>query len=404
VTITSKPTTTPQSANHVPALGAAIPVIVLGVALLSVLLTEAREFALSDRDTAVLVAAAYGVSCLLSLGVARLYRQPFFMIWSSTGVVFLASQAQTFTYRETLGALFVAGLLVFGAGALGLSSRLAALVPAPVVFGVLAGLVLPFVARVFTGVSDDPLLLGAVCCAYLASRCLAPARLPPVLPALVVGLAIAGLTGDLRWPHGDAVLPPLQATWPVFSLHAMVTITPVVAVLMAALANLSAVVYLQSEGYRPPARGLDMASGLATMLMAFVAASPINLGNFVTPITAGPEAGEHRLRHRSVYIASGALLLVAPVAGVAAGVQAAVPDALLFGVAGLALVGVLAQALGEMTRGPLRLGPLLAFAVASSSMRLAGFGAAFWALVIGMLVTLLLERQEYAALVARAES
>jgi benzoate membrane transport protein len=96
----------------------------------------------------------------------------------------------------------------------------------------------------------------------------------------------------------------------------------------------------------------------------------------------------------------GALFVVAPVAGVAAGIQSAVPDALLVGVAGLALVGVLAQSLGEITRGPLRLGSLFAIAVTSSSMHLAGFGAALWALVIGMLVTLSLEGQEYAALVA----
>jgi benzoate membrane transport protein len=402
--LASSTTSTRSSvASFVPAIGAAIPVIVLSVALISVLLAEARAFGLTNPQTATLVAASFGVSCLLSLLLTSVYRQPLYMTWSSTGVVFLASQATAFAYREVLGAVFVAGALVCALGALGLTARLTVLVPAPIVFGILAGLVLPYVARIFSDTSVQPLVLGSIIAAYVVSRWLLPGRVPPVLPALVVGLMVAGLRGELSWPHGAAVMPPLAVLWPVFTVKAIVTIAPVVAILMAALANLAAVVVLRAEGYQPPARTLNMAAGLATMVMACVAAAPVNLGNFVTPVIAGPDAGEHRFRHRSVYVASGALLVITPVAGVAAGIQSAVPDALLFGVAGLALVGVLAQALGEMTGGPLRFGPLFAFAVTSSSMHLAGFGAAFWALVIGMLVTLLMEREEYTALVARPE-
>jgi benzoate membrane transport protein len=51
-----------------------------------------------------------------------------------------------------------------------------------------------------------------------------------------------------------------------------------------------------------------------------------------------------------------------------------------------------------MTKGPIRLGPLFAFAVASSELSLGGFGAAFWALVIGMAVTLVVEQREWHAM------
>ncbi len=54
-------------------------------------------------------------------------------------------------------------------------------------------------------------------------------------------------------------------------------------------------------------------------------------------------------------------------------------------------MGVLAQALGEMVRGPLLIGPLFAFVAASSRLTLFGLGPLFWALVIGTGISLVLE-------------
>jgi predicted benzoate:H+ symporter BenE len=52
---------------------------------------------------------------------------------------------------------------------------------------------------------------------------------------------------------------------------------------------------------------------------------------------------------------------------------------------------VLSQALEQVITGPLRLGPLVAFAVASSTLSLFGLGAAFWALAFGTMTSLLVE-------------
>jgi benzoate membrane transport protein len=61
----------------------------------------------------------------------------------------------------------------------------------------------------------------------------------------------------------------------------------------------------------------------------------------------------------------------------------------------LALVGVLATALQGITRGPLLLGPMFAFAIALSKISVLGLGPFFWSLVLGTGVTLLLERDEW---------
>ncbi len=114
----------------------------------------------------------------------------------------------------------------------------------------------------------------------------------------------------------------------------------------------------------------------------------------VTALVAGPDAGEHQLRHRAVYLASGPVLLIALLAGIAADLPAIIPLRLLLALAGLAVVDLLASALQQITRGPLLLGPMFAFAIALSQISILGFGPFLWALVIGTGISLLLERDE----------
>ena len=385
------------TSSLLPAISVAIPILIFAITLISLLLAVAETFGLSPRQTSTLIVTSYGVSSVLSLAMTLAFRQPLFLIWSSSGLIFIASFADVYPYSDMLGATFVAGAAVLILGVLGLSSWLAQLIPSSIVLGVLAGLVMPFVVRIFTDMDAEPVIVGATVVAYLLARRLLPPRIPPLLPALIVGVVVAATVGDLHRVSSDWALPSIVVARPHFSWQAILTVSPVLAVLMVALSNLSAVVYLRSQNYDPPARTIDIASGIGTMLSAFVAPVPVNMGHFVTPLTAGPEAGAHHQRHWSVFITSGGLLLVALTASLVGALPSAIPLALLFAVAGLALISVLNNALTEMVKGPLRLGPLFAFVVASSELSLGGFGSAFWALVFGMAVTLVLEQDEWRA-------
>ena len=95
------------------------------------------------------------------------------------------------------------------------------------------------------------------------------------------------------------------------------------------------------------------------------------------------------------YVPAVALLLITLLAGAAADLAVLVPRLLLLALAGLALVGALASSLREITRGPLLMGPMFAFVIALSDMRVLGLGPFFWSLVIGTGVSLLLERDAW---------
>jgi hypothetical protein len=152
---------------------------------------------------------------------------------------------------------------------------------------------------------------------------------------------------------------------------------------------------MRSQGFRPPERVIDVLSAVGTMAGSFLGPNAMSLALPLVPLAAEPGAGDPSVRYRSIYVAAGALLLIALLAGTAAELAVLVPPLMLLALAGLALVGVLATALRRIIRGPLLLGPMFAFSIALSKMSLLGLGPFFWSLVLGIGVSLLLERDEW---------
>jgi len=378
------------------AITSGLTIALLHLAGLSILLATAEVFMISAGQTTTLIVVIHGLTALLSTGLTFLFRLPLLLGLNATSLFFIISLAPTYSYQEVMGGVVLGGVLVVLVALLGLSARLTALIPAPIVFGTVAGAVLPFVVGIFTDLGAEPAMIGATLLAFLLARRFLSARFPAVLPALAVGALVALISDKLHGANDPWSLPTLSTSGPTFSWQALVAIAPVVAILIAANSNLASIIYLRSQGYDPPERGINIASGVGTMVGGLFGAIPISMGTFLLPLVAGPEGGERGQRAWGPYAASLGMLAIVLFAGIAAQVPAMIPTSLLLAIAGLVLVAVLGQMLGAALAGPLRLGPLFAFAVATSDMRLWGFGSAFWALIIGMVVTHLLEHQELA--------
>jgi benzoate membrane transport protein len=385
------PTIFRNAAQLAQPLATSIPITIFTIAALALPLATAQALGLSSRQTSAWIFALYAAPGLASIALTLAYRQPLLVAWHTAVVAFVASLAQTVPYSAILGGMLVAGLVVAALGALGLTTRVAALVPTAVVFGVVAGNVLPFVIGTFEALQGEGLLVGAVLAAFVLGRRALHPRVPPILPALGVGLALAAATGRLHGTATGWTWPDLAIAGPSFNPAAILTVVPVAVPLIALHSNLTAVAYLRSESYVPPARAIEVTTGVATMVASLFGPSPICMGAIVTPLTAGPEAGERAVRPWSVYASALGFLLVAVAAGVAADLPALLPLPLLLAIAGLALLGVLSQALTQVVTGPLRLGPLVSFAVASSNLSLFGLGPAFWALVLGTIASFVAE-------------
>lgn len=384
--------------RNLPIVAAAVRNIIILVAVLSIPLRAAEAMALSTAETTSWILVGFGLPGLLSIVMTLRYRLPLLLTGNLFVIIFVSGLGGEIAFPALMGASLLAGVGVLLIGILGLTRRLASLVPVPIMFGLLAGAVMPFLAAMFSVFGQAPVVVGGTLLVYLVSQGVLGKRVPAILPALVAGVLLAAVTGRFEPVSEPLALTLPRLALPVFSLPAILTVTPLFIVLMTLQANLPAVRFLQSQDYDPPEIALDLVSGIGTILGSFLGPVGVSLSLPATSVVANPEAGAHEIRHRAVYLVAGVGLLVGLLAGLAVGLTEIIPEALLATLAGLALLGVLGNAVQEVARGPLLLGPLFAFAIALSDISFLGFGNYFWSLVMGTGVSLLLERDELRAL------
>jgi benzoate membrane transport protein len=378
--------------------------VVVMIAVLSIPLRVGAALGLSAAETTGWLLAVYGVPAVLSLVLTFRYRQPLLLTGNIFVLIFIASLGNELSWAELVGASMVAGALVLVLGPLGLTHRLGIWIPAPIIFGLLAGAVLPFFVDLFSSLGGEPAMVGGALLAYVVGRRVFASPQLAILPALVAGLAIAAFTGELGSFPTEVALPAPTLTAPVFSLPAILTATPVIVVLITLQADIPSIVFLRSQGYEPPERTVTLLSGAGTIFGSMLGPTGVSLSLPATALCAGPDAGDHEIRHWSVYMVACAGLLIALFAGVATELATIVPEALLVAGVGLAIIGVLSGALQQVAGGPLLLGPMFAFAIALSDISLLDLGPFFWALIFGLVASLLLERDAWKALHANASA
>lgn len=403
-----------EGARSLPAVVASIPVAIVFFAVLGIVVTVAgpEGLDLSASQASGWIAVLYGFPTVIALVLSIRSRQPLLMTGNIFAIIFFASVADEVSFAGLAGATIVAGAVLLVVALLGLTGRIASWIPAPIVYGLIAGAVMPFVVNIFTALSTSqhgarvplavPAMVGSALLAYLVSQRLLGTRVPPILPAFLAGLAAAALTGQLGTLPGSFTWPSLELVRPSFSLSAIATATPVLVAVLTVQSNIPSVIYLRSQGYAPPEHAINVVSGAGTILGSLLGPVAVSLALPPVLLTAGPAAGPQPIRYRSVFLPCAAGLLIAVFASVAANLATVVPSTLLLTLAGLALIGALVGALKEISRGPLILGPTFAFAVALSDMNVFGLGAFFWSLVVGVAVSLLLEHEGWARLRAEA--
>ncbi len=378
-----------------PAIAAGLALGAIFTAVLSLPLEAASSLGLSSPETSSWITVAYGLPSLLTVMLILRYRQPLVVTGNIFILIFVLLLGGELSWAELVGATMVAGAIVLVLGITGLTHRLASILPTPIVYGLLAGALLDLLTDSIAMLGTATLLVGSTFAAYFLSRALLGDRFPALLTAIVAGVLIAVLASETG-PVPSPVWPQPTFTLPALTIEAILTATPVMVVFIALQANAPSIVFLRSQDYEPPERLVSVLSGAGTVAGSIFGPMGVSLSLPATALTASPEAGEHDIRHWAGYVAAVVGLLIAVMSGFATELLDFIPRPLLLAVVGAAALGILAQvALPEITKGPLVLGPVVAFAVAMSDIELLGLGRFFWALVFGLAVSLLLEREQW---------
>ena len=398
-------------ARLIPPLVAGFTLSILAAAVISIVLTAAGPdgMALTPEETSGWIAAFFSFPMIASFALTIRRRTPYPFTGNIFALIFFASLGRRLGFSELAGAAVLAGAVVLATSLLGVTERLARMIPTPIVHGLIVGAVLPFVIDIFSAMTTDDggveiaMTVAGVFVTYLVAQRFVP-RVPAIVPAFVVGFVLAAMTGQLgRFPDLFS-LPRLEVIRPTFSWAAVLTVTPVLVALMTVQSNVPSVIYLRTQAFDPPERLVNVMSGAGTIVASLFGPVLVSLSLPATLLSAGPTAGERSVRHVAVYLPAAFSVSIAVFAGTAAEVGALVPPVLLLAMAGLALVPALVVALRGVTAGPLVLGPLFAVAIAMSEISILDLGPFFWSLVIGTVVSLVFEHDAWLELRKAADA
>jgi benzoate membrane transport protein len=337
-----------------------------------------------------LFAVAFGMGLLTFLLSLR-GRIPLTIAWSTPGAALLAATGlPAGGYAAAVGAYLVTAALIVAAGLWRPFGRAVASIPMPLASAMLAGVLLELCLAPVRAVGAMPMLALPIVIAWALAMRFARAWAMPIAVVVTAAIVVTatpipeGALAD-PWPRPMLVLP-------TFTLDAAIGIgLPLFLVTMASQ-NLPGLAVMRANGYQVDVPPVFVSTGLASGVTAIFGGHSLNLAAITAALCAGPEAHPDPARRWIASVANGvACMVLALGATFATAFIAVSPPLLIQAVAGLALLGSLGGALtSALSEEKDRLPALVTFVTAASGVSFGGIGAAFWGLVAGGALMLLL--------------
>lgn len=359
----------------------------------AIVLAVAARGGLSEAQIASWIFGAFFLNGIVSITGSLLYRMPLVFFWSIPGTVLVGPALAHATFAEVVGAFVVTGVLMMVLGFAGVVRRVMDAIPMPIVMGMVAGVFLPFGldwVRAFE--NDLPIALSMTATFLLLSAVPALARrLPPLIVAMAVGIAVIALTrtGSLP-PIGNGVLAAPEVIVPSFRLATLIELVVPLIISVLVVQNGQGVAVLRNSGHEPPVNAIAAACGFWSIVAGLVGTVSTCLAG---PSNAIISTGRDRTTHYTGGVIIGVLaMLFGLFAPLFTKLLLATPPAFIATLAGLAMLRVLQGAFATAFQGAFGVGALVAFLVTVSGISIANIGAPFWGIVFGALVSRVMER------------
>jgi len=362
----------------------------------AIILSVGSRGGLSEAEIASWVFGVFFFNGLISILFCWLYREPLVFFWTIPGAVLVGPALTHLSFAEVLGAFYLTGLLMFALSITGWVRRAMAAVPMPIVMGMVAGVFLRFGLDLVRALHEDIWIAGPMAATWVVLS-VVPAlghRMPPLIGALLVGVG-AALFGDRFDSSTFTTLEIIQPLihMPVWSLNAAIELVVPLAITVLAAQNGQGIAILRAAGHQPPVNAITAACGVGSLIAAvFGGVSTCLTG----PTNAIVSSSGEKSRHYTGGIFVGLLaLMFGLLAPTFTRFLLDAPEAFVMTLAGLALLKILQAAFTTCFSARFTLGALIAFLVTVADLPLFNIGAAFWGLVAGILVSRLLERDDY---------
>lgn len=352
---------------------------------IALILAAAHAVGASEAQTASWVLAICVVKGIGSAGLSLQSRVPVVLAWSTPGAALIAA-TQGLPVGAAVGAFLVAGILIALTGVIGPLGRAVAMIPDGIAAGMLAGVLLPFCLK-GTGAAQA---LGWLALPMLVIFALVRLRNPAlaVIAALTAGVASAYGFGPSTLPVLSLPLPRLTLVPPAFTPDALIGLALPLYLVTMASQNLPGFATLRAAGYTPPVRPALITTGALSALGGLFGAHTVSMAAITAAICLGDEVDPNRATRWRVGVIYGAIWVALGLLSPAIlPLLKSLPPEVMTLLVALALLGPLMGALtGAFTPPASRFAATITLAVTASGVAAFGVGAAFWGLVVGLVI------------------
>jgi len=324
---------------------AALVATVAGVGgTLPIVLAAAQAVGATPAETSSWVSGLGIATALSALVLSLRYRMPIITAWSTPGAALIASTAGVPGFGAAVGVFVLAAVLILATAAIRPLGRLIERIPASIAAAMLAGILLRLVVAMVEHAPSSPLIVLPLVALFFVARLLMPTFASLIV--LAAGAALAWSLGLVK-PIAGLGLSQLVLVAPAWDVATLIGLgIPLYLVTMASQ-NLPGFAVLRAAGYQPPAAPVLATTGAVSLGTAFLGAHTSNLAAISAALCTGPEAHpDPAKRWIAGIFYAGWWLLIALFGASLVGLFGALPPALLATVAGTALLGSLAGALG----------------------------------------------------------
>lgn len=330
-----------------------------------------------------------GLTCI---SLSLRWKMPVVTAWSTPGAAVLVTSAAGVPMDEAVAGFLVSAVLIAVAGFSGLFERMLGRIPLSLASAMLAGVLLRFGIDAFTSIQTQPVLVLSMLATWLLTRRWWPRY--AIIATLLVGIAVAAATSQLQLARLRLELAQPVWTTPRPSLASVLGVALPLFVVTMASQNVPGVAVIRASGYAVPVSPAIGWTGAANVVLVPFGGFALNLAAITAAICMGPEAHPDPARRYVAAVWAGVFYLLVGVFGATvAGLFAAFPTELVLAIAGIALFGTLGNSLATALHAvDEREAALVTFLVTASGLSLLGIGAAFWGLVAGVIVRLVLHR------------
>ena len=379
----------------VPAVFAGFITFLIGISVSAVLVIQGAQTLGATPEQISSWLWALGLSIGISgLVLSWKYRYPVATAWSTPGIALIIATGSHYSLSSAIGAFIVCGILTAFVGFSGLFQCLLSKIPMSLSCAMLAGILLKFGIQIFTGLEQSWAFILTLLAIYLVAKRLWPRYC--IVLTVVAAMILCPMFMPFQFPHLSWSLAKPVWISPEFSASTIIGLGLPLFIINMSSQFLPGIGMIKSYGYQPHTNSLVGWIGVSQTILAPFGAFSVCLAAISAAVSLDDQVHPDPKRRYIAGISCGFFYIIMGLfATTLTGLLMAFPKIFIIALAGIALFGTISHNIAIAFKEPQDREPaLLTFLMSASGVQFFGIGSAFWGLLLGIVVAIILNHRK----------